>query len=118
MANTTMQTAAPASAWLVRVRSSLIVARRVPKIPTTVLLVLMIFAIFGQWIAPHSPVAVDMANSFAPPVWHEEGTAIHIGGAVAVTADQQGLQEGWVDAEVEWIPIFSLMLSYCSIHYI
>jgi peptide/nickel transport system permease protein len=58
-----------------RVRSWLTVARRVPKIPTTVLLVLMIFAIFGQWIAPHSPVAVDMANSFAPPVWHEEGTA-------------------------------------------
>lgn len=75
MANTTMQTVAPASAWLVRVRSSLSVARRVPKIPTAVLLVLMIFALFGQWIAPHSPVAVDMANSFAPPVWHEEGTA-------------------------------------------
>ena len=53
-------------------------ARRVPKIPTAVLLVLMIFAIFGQWIAPHSPVAVDMANSFAPPVWHEEGTASNL----------------------------------------
>lgn len=75
MANTTMQTLAPTPAWLVRVRSGLSVARRVPKIPTAVLLVLMIFAIFGQWIAPHSPVAVDMANSFSPPVWHEEGSA-------------------------------------------
>ena len=75
MANTSIQIAAPASAWVMRVRSSLSVARRVPKIPTAVLLVLMIFALFGQWIAPHSPVAVDMANSFAPPVWHEEGTA-------------------------------------------
>ncbi len=75
MANTTMQIGEPASAWSARFRSSLNWARRVPKIPTAVLLVLMIFAIFGQWIAPHSPVAVDMANSFAPPVWHEEGTA-------------------------------------------
>ena len=74
MANTTMQMAGPASVWFTRLRSSLSVARRVPKIPTAVLLVLMIFAIFGQWIAPHSPVAVDMGNSFAPPVWHEEGT--------------------------------------------
>ncbi len=75
MANTTIQTATPTSAWLVRVRSGLTVARRVPKIPTAVLLVLLIFAAFGQWIAPHSPVAVDMGNSFAPPVWHEEGSA-------------------------------------------
>ena len=75
MADTTMQVASPASAWTVRVRSSLDVARRMPKIPAAVLLVLLIFAGFGQWIAPYSPVAVDMANSFAPPVWHEEGTA-------------------------------------------
>ncbi len=76
MADTTMQVTS--SAWAVRVRSGLTVARRVPKIPTTVLLVLMIFAIFGQWIAPHSPVAVDMGNSFAPPVWQEEGTASNL----------------------------------------
>ena len=75
MANTTMQVASPASAWAMRVRSGLTVMRRVPKIPTAVLLILLIFAGFGQWIAPHSPVAVDMANSFSPPVWHEEGTA-------------------------------------------
>lgn len=75
MADTSMQIASPGPAWAVRLRASLGVARRVPKIPTAVLLVLMIFATFGQWIAPHSPVAVDMANSFAPPVWHEEGTA-------------------------------------------
>ena len=75
MADTSMQIAAPAPAWVVRVRTSLDTLRRVPKIPAAVLLVLLIFAAFGQWIAPHSPVAVDMANSFAPPVWHEEGSA-------------------------------------------
>ena len=75
MANTTMQVASPASVWAMRVRSGLTVMRRVPKIPTAVLLILLIFAGFGQWIAPHSPVAVDMGNSFAPPVWHEEGSA-------------------------------------------
>ncbi len=75
MANTTMQVASPASVWAMRLRSSLTVMRRVPKIPTAVLLILLIFAGFGQWIAPHSPVAVDMGNSFSPPVWHAEGTA-------------------------------------------
>ena len=78
MADTTMQITTPASAWSARLRSGLNTMRRVPKIPATVLLVLLIFAAFGQWIAPHSPVAVDMANSFAPPVWHEEGTASNL----------------------------------------
>ncbi len=78
MADTTMQLAPSASAWTVRVRSALGTARRVPKIPSAVLLVLLIFAAFGQWIAPYSPVAVDMANSFAPPVWHEEGSSANL----------------------------------------
>ena len=52
--------------------------RRAPKLPTAVLAVLLIFGAFGQWIAPHNPVAVDLGNSFAPPVWHEEGSASNL----------------------------------------
>ena len=47
---------------------------RAPKIPTAVLGMLLIFAVFGPWIAPHSPVAIDMANTFTPPAWHSEGS--------------------------------------------
>ncbi|MFQ6026468.1 MAG: ABC transporter permease [Dehalococcoidia bacterium] len=47
---------------------------RAPKVPTAVLGVLLVFALFGPWIAPHDPVAVDLANSFAPPAWHDTGT--------------------------------------------
>jgi peptide/nickel transport system permease protein len=40
--------------------------------------VLLIFALFSPLIAPHRPVAVNMANSFAPPAWHSEGSSSHI----------------------------------------
>ena len=52
--------------------------RQAPKLPTAVLAVLLIFGAFGQWIAPHNPVAVDLGNSFPPPVWHEEGYASNL----------------------------------------
>jgi peptide/nickel transport system permease protein len=52
--------------------------KRAPKIPAAVLGLLLVFAIFGPWIAPHDPVAVDMANTFAPPAWHEEGSATNL----------------------------------------
>ena len=48
--------------------------RRAPKIPTAILGVLMVFALFGPWIAPHDPVAQDLGHTFAPPVWHEAGS--------------------------------------------
>lgn len=66
------------SVWrlrLIAVGSGLL---RAPKIPTAVLGVLMVFALFGPWIAPHNPVAVDLANSFSPPAWHAEGTVSNL----------------------------------------
>jgi peptide/nickel transport system permease protein len=78
MTNTTMQVTAPASVWALRLRSGLNGLRRAPKIPVAVLAILLIFAAFGEWIAPYSPVAVDLSNSFAPPVWHEEGTSANL----------------------------------------
>jgi peptide/nickel transport system permease protein len=29
-------------------------------------------------IAPHKPTAVNLANSFAPPAWHQEGSFTHV----------------------------------------
>ena len=78
MANTTTQIEVPASALSPRLRSLVNGLRRAPKVPSTVLIVLLVFAAFGQWIAPHSPTAGDMAATFAPPVWHEGGSADHL----------------------------------------
>lgn len=63
-----------ASLWRQRLMGVASGLQRAPKIPTAVLGVLLVFAFFGPWIAPHNPVAIDLANSFAPPAWHEEGT--------------------------------------------
>ena len=64
--------------WQQRVVGAASALRRAPKIPTAVLGLLLVFAIFGPWIAPHDPVTVDMANTFTPPVWHEEGSASYL----------------------------------------
>ena len=48
--------------------------RRAPKIPTAILGVLLVFALFGPWIAPHDPLVQDLGNTFTPPAWHEAGS--------------------------------------------
>ncbi len=78
MANTTAHVVPTMSVWRLRLVSSVRGLRRAPKLPTAVLATLLIFAAFGKWIAPYSPVAVDLANSFAPPVWHEDGSAANL----------------------------------------
>ena len=78
MANASLQIETPHSAWTVRLRSALFGLRRAPKIPAAVLLILLIFAAFGEWLAPYDPVAVDLSKSFTPPVWHEEGSTAHL----------------------------------------
>lgn len=66
-----------ASLWrqrLARIGSGL---RRAPVLPSTVLAVLLISALFGPLIAPHEPLDQDLLNSFAPPAWHSEGSFTH-----------------------------------------
>ena len=35
----------------------------------TVLVLMTVCAIFGHWLMPHSPVAIDLQNALAPPIW-------------------------------------------------
>ena len=43
-----------------------------------IILILIIFAIFAPWIAPHGPIDQDLAKRLIPPVWDEGGHISHI----------------------------------------
>ena len=64
--------------WKLRLISMVSGLKRAPKIPTVILGILLAFGLFGQWLAPHDPISIDLAKSFAPPVWHEGGSASNI----------------------------------------
>ena len=45
-------------------------ARRYPLIPITIMLIVLVIpAIFANWIAPHSPTIGSLSNRLVPPVW-------------------------------------------------
>ena len=60
--------------WKLRLIAMLSGLKRAPKIPTVILGILLSFGLFGQWIAPHDPITIDLAKSFTPPAWHAEGS--------------------------------------------
>ena len=64
--------------WKLRLISMVSGLKRAPKIPTVILGILLAFGLFGQWLAPHDPISIDLAKSFTPPVWHEGGSASNI----------------------------------------
>ena len=60
--------------WQGRLRAARSALRRAPLITSSVLAVLLCFAILAPIIAPHSPTKIDVGNSFSPPAWHEDGS--------------------------------------------
>lgn len=51
---------------------------RVATVAMLFLLLLLAFALFAPWIAPHDPAAQDLRARLDPPVWLEDGTWNHI----------------------------------------
>lgn len=49
-----------------------------PVIPTVIVVVSVIAAILGPWIAPHSGIAPDLANIRLPPFFVEGGSLDHV----------------------------------------
>ena len=48
-------------------------ARRYPVLPATIIMLVMVIpAIFADWIAPHSPTDDDLNTRLLPPAWVEE----------------------------------------------
>ena len=52
--------------------------RRWPVIPGFIVFVLILSAIFAQWIAPHDPLRGDLFESGRPPVWDSNGTTKYL----------------------------------------
>jgi peptide/nickel transport system permease protein len=52
-------------------------ARRYPLLPATIIMLVMVIpAIFADWIAPHPPKEGDLNARLLPPVWVEEETVV------------------------------------------
>jgi len=52
-----------------------------------VLLVIVASAVFAPWIAPYSPVTVDIQHRLGPPAWMERGASTHLLGTDQVGRD-------------------------------
>lgn len=60
--------------WRQRARGAMSFVRRMPLVPTFVLSVLLISAIFAPFVAPHSPTKQNLSNALAPPMWQPGGS--------------------------------------------
>jgi peptide/nickel transport system permease protein len=58
--------------WLRRLTA---ITGQLPVVSTTILVGVILMAIFAPWLAPHDPLrAVDGAQQFGPPVWGDGGS--------------------------------------------
>lgn len=64
--------------FLRRLRAGDTILNRLPVLPSTVLAILIGFAIFAPLLAPHDPVKTDIMSNLMPPVWHAGGSIDHI----------------------------------------
>jgi peptide/nickel transport system permease protein len=54
------------------------VFRRIPKVAATIILLLLICAVFSPWIAPHDPIEQNLASALKPPSWEKGGTTTYL----------------------------------------
>ncbi|MEF2553479.1 ABC transporter permease [Aurantimonas sp. A2-1-M11] len=53
----------------------------------TIVLLIVLTAIFAPFLTPYDPSAQDLANRFVPPVWDAEGSAAHLLGTDGLGRD-------------------------------
>ena len=96
MANIAIPSRLPGSSSVSAVWRSLGTARRYPIFPVTILLfVLVLPALFANWVAPHDPIRGSLSNRLVPPFWVEaegEGLYAKPGGSMEhiLGTDKQG----------------------------
>ena len=78
MANVAVPSSIPGARGVSAARRALGSARRYPIFPVAILLIVLVLpAIFANWIAPHDPVVGSLSNRLLPPFWVEaEGEGI------------------------------------------
>ncbi|HEX78226.1 MAG TPA: ABC transporter permease subunit [Dehalococcoidia bacterium] len=59
--------------YLVRGGKGLSVPRWPPPVPSLIILLAVVCAVFGDYIAPYDPTDMDLANRLAPPAWIQGG---------------------------------------------
>ncbi len=96
MANVAIPGSIPGSSTANRVWRALGTARRYPIFPVSILLLVLVLpAIFADWVAPHDPVVGSLSGRLAPPFWVEaegEGVFATLGGSTEnlLGTDKQG----------------------------
>lgn len=61
--------------------------RQLPLFATAILTLLLVTAVFADFLAPHSPTRGEVRQSLTPPVWTDRGTSEHILGTDRVGRD-------------------------------
>ncbi|MBW6494779.1 MAG: ABC transporter permease, partial [Burkholderiaceae bacterium] len=54
-----------------------IVRNRAVMVGGTLLLVIVVVALFAPWLSPHDAYAQDLVNRTVPPVWYDAGSWLH-----------------------------------------
>ena len=96
MANVAIPGSLPGSSAASRAWRAMGTARRYPIFPVAILLIVLVLpAIFADWVAPHDPVVGSLSGRLAPPFWVQaEGEGIYAtpGGSVEhiLGTDKQG----------------------------
>jgi len=49
-----------------------------PLVPLLILVLLVLTAVFADWLAPHDPTIGNLRARYYPPVWEERGSAEHL----------------------------------------
>ncbi|MDP2950046.1 MAG: ABC transporter permease [Chloroflexota bacterium] len=52
--------------------------RRWPVIPVLIVMMLVVAAVFAPWLAPHDPIAGDLAKRNIVPMWYAKGSSEYI----------------------------------------
>ena len=78
--------------------------RQLPLLPTAILILLLVTAIFANFIAPHSPTRGELQDSLTPPVWMGqsvgetrtvvEGRALDFITQISMSEAQQEIEDG------------------------
>lgn len=96
MANVAVRSGIPGASAANGVWRALGTARRYPIFPVAILLLVLVLpAIFADWVAPHDPVVGSLSGRLAPPFWVQaqgEGIFATPGGSVEhpLGTDKQG----------------------------
>lgn len=71
-------TTAPAASPAFALRAYWRTLNRVPLLPILLLAPMIVWGLFGPWLWPHDPTAVDLMAPLKPPAWIDGGTMTHL----------------------------------------